>query len=140
MKRCLAFLAAFGLVACATSTLPPDDGVVYGAGVEAGDEGNPYGGGDDAATGSDSGEMVNDAGTAQDTSTTTDSGSVADSGATDTGSGPPPGVCAKTSLQTVEYGADILGGTGTDCTGMVSACAPGECCYPNSIIALCVTE
>ncbi|MEO6574509.1 MAG: hypothetical protein ABIP89_11770 [Polyangiaceae bacterium] len=137
MKRCLAFIAAIGLVACATSTAPPDDGVVYGAGVEAGDDGNPYGGGDDSGSLTDSGETA-DSGAAQDASTTTDTGTVADTGASDTGGGPPPGVCAKTSIQQVEYAAAVLGG-GTSCPSP-SDCAAGECCYPNSILPLCVGE
>lgn len=136
MKRCLAFLAAIGLVACATSTAPPDDGVVYGAGVEAGDEGNPYGG-DDGGSGSDSGDPMTDSSTAQDGSAT-DTGTSTDSAATDTGTPPPAGVCAKTSIQQVEYAAVFISG-GTDCT-VVSACATGECCYQGSLAALCVPE
>ncbi len=139
MKRCLAFLAAIGLVACATSTAPASDGVVYGANVEAGDEGNPYGSGDDSgSTGSDSGDPMNDAGTTTDASVT-DTGTVADSAVADTSTPPPPpGVCAKTSIQQIEYAAAVLGG-GTSCSGG-SDCGAGECCYPNSILPLCVAE
>jgi hypothetical protein len=139
MKRSLAFLAAIGLVACATSTAPPDDGVVFGAGVEAGDEGNPYGGGDDGGA-SESGDPMTDSGVAPQDASATDTGTPADSGATDTGTMTAPGVCAKTTLQGVEYAADIFAGTGTDCTSSPTVCAAGECCYPSSILALCVTE
>lgn len=138
MKRTLACFAAIGLFACATSTAPPNDGVlVGGGGVEAGDEGNPYGSMDDS--GSDAGGPLADAGEMMQDAAPTDTGTSTDSGATDTGT-TAAGVCAKTSFQQIEYGAAVLGGTGTDCSGSPSVCAPGECCYQTSLLSLCVTE
>lgn len=136
MKRGFAFLAAIGLVACATSTAPPDDGVVFGAGAEAGDEGNPYGGGDEGGSGSDSGDPNADSGTALDASVM-DTGTPADSGAADTGPVSTGGVCANTSTQIFEYGLLSLAGGATDCSSGPAACATGECCFGSD---LCVPE
>ena len=133
MKRSLAFLAAIGLFACATSVAPPNDGVIMGSGVEAGDEGNPYGG----DGGSEAGDPLADSGQVQEAAST-DTGTPADS-AVDTGPVSTGGVCSKTTIQRAEYAAAVLGG-GVDCSAGPSVCASGQCCYQTSVLSLCVGQ
>jgi hypothetical protein len=132
MKRGFALLAATGLFACATSVAPANDGMIVGGGVEAGDEGNPYGG----DSGSETGDPLADSGQTQDAAST-DTGTVTDS-AVDTGPTSTAGVCSKTTSQKTEYFLAVASG-GTDCT-VVSACSSGQCCYRGTFGPLCVTQ